>query len=139
MAARKKKTTGKRPSAQGPAKGRTGRSPTVAEYFANLDQEKRAGMEKLRRTLKALLPGAEECISYGVPAFRNPDGVVAYYAAMKSHLSFFPTSYPIEVCAQDLKGYATSRGTIRFPIDAPLPAALVKKLVKVRLRQMAKN
>jgi len=114
-----------------------GRPASVGEYFANLTPEKRVGLDKLRRTLKALFPGAEECISYGMPAFRNPVGVVAYYAAMKSHLSFFPTSYPIEVCAQELKGYKTSRGTIRFPIDIPLPRALVKKLVKVRLAQMA--
>ena len=112
---------------------------SVAEYFADLTPDKRSGLEKLRRTLKTLLPRAEECISYGMPAFRNPDGVVAYYAAMKAHLSFFPTSHPIEVCAKDLKAYQTSRGTIRFPIDAPLPAALVKKLIKVRLAQMAEK
>jgi uncharacterized protein YdhG (YjbR/CyaY superfamily) len=63
--------------------------------------------------------------------------VAVYYAAMKSHLSFFPTSHPIAVCAQELKGYATSRGTIRFPTDVPLPTALMKKLVKFRLAQMA--
>jgi uncharacterized protein YdhG (YjbR/CyaY superfamily) len=129
MAARKK-------TSKKAAKGRMGSAATVEAYFANLTPDKRAGLEKLRRTLKPLLPKAEECISYGVPAFRHPDGVVAYYAAMKSHLSFFPTSYPIEVCAKELKGYETSRGTIRFPIDAPLPAALVKKLIKARLTQM---
>lgn len=111
--------------------------PSVTKYFANLAPEKRAGLEKLRRALKALLPKAEECISYGVPAFRHPDGVVVYYAAMKTHLSLFPTSYPIEACAEDLKGYATSRGTIRFPVAAPLPAPLLKKLIKIRLEQMA--
>jgi len=112
---------------------------SVAGYLAALPSDKRAGLEKLRRTLKRLLPKAEECISYGIPAFRNPDGVIVYFAAMKSHLSFFPTSHPIEVCAQELKGYATSRGTIRFPIDTPLPDALVAKLVKVRLKQMAEK
>jgi uncharacterized protein YdhG (YjbR/CyaY superfamily) len=139
MAARKKGAVGKRPTGKSAAKG-TMRSPaTVGEYLENLAPEKRKGIGKLRSTLKALLPRAEECISYGVPAFRHPDGVVVYYAAMKSHLSFFPTSHPIEACARELKGYATSRGTIRFPIDVPLPAALVKKLVKVRLAQMAEK
>jgi uncharacterized protein YdhG (YjbR/CyaY superfamily) len=114
-----------------------GKPATVADYFANLTPDKRAGLEKIRRALKALLPKAEECISYGVPALRHPDGVVVYYAAMKTHLSFFPTSYPIEACAEDLKGYATSRGTIRFPIAKPLPAPLLKKLVRARLEQMA--
>jgi uncharacterized protein YdhG (YjbR/CyaY superfamily) len=112
---------------------------TVEGYFAALDPIKRAALAKFRRALKALLPKAEERISYGIPAFRHPDGVVVYYAAMKAHLSFFPTSYPIEACAADLEGYATSRGTIRFPIDKPLPTALVKKLVRVRLEQMARE
>jgi uncharacterized protein YdhG (YjbR/CyaY superfamily) len=120
-------------------KGGMAGTASVAGYLAALPPDKRAGLSRLRRTLKRLLPEAEECISYGIPAFRNPDGVIVYYAAMKSHLSFFPTSYPIEVCAQALKGYATSRGTIRFPIDIPLPDALVTKLVKVRLRQMAEK
>jgi len=137
MAARKG-TAGK--ATKGPmAKGRVKGGATVEGYLGALPEDKRAGLAKLRRTLKRLLPKAEECISYGIPAFRNPEGVIVYYAAMKSHLSFFPTSYPIEVCAQELKGYATSRGTIRFPIDAPLPAALVAKLVKIRLRQMAEK
>lgn len=110
---------------------------TVEGYFAKLPPGKRAGLEKLRRALRALLPKAEECISYGIPAFRHADGVVVYYAAMKAHLSFFPTSYPIEACAADLRGYQVSRGTIRFPIDEPLPPSLLKKLVRVRLEQMA--
>jgi uncharacterized protein YdhG (YjbR/CyaY superfamily) len=112
-------------------------SGSVEGYFAKLPPDKRAGLMQLRRTLKTLLPKAEECISYGMPAFRHPDGVVVYYAAMKAHLSFFPTSYPIEACAEDLREYQTSKGTIRFPIDTPLPVALVKKLVRVRLEQMA--
>jgi uncharacterized protein YdhG (YjbR/CyaY superfamily) len=112
---------------------------TVDDYFAKLDPVKRAALTKFHRALKALLPKAEECISYGIPAFRHPDGMVVYYAAMKAHLSLFPTSYPIEACAADLRGYETSRGTIRFPIDEPLPAALVKKIVRVRLEQMAEE
>jgi uncharacterized protein YdhG (YjbR/CyaY superfamily) len=108
----------------------------VKEYFARLPPDKRAALERFRRRLKALLPRAQECLSYGIPAFRRSEGVVVYYAAMKNHLSFFPTSYPIEACARELEGYATSRGTIRFPVDKPLPEALLKKLVRVRLEQM---
>jgi uncharacterized protein YdhG (YjbR/CyaY superfamily) len=111
----------------------------VQEYFARLTPDKRAALERFRRRLKALLPRAEECLSYGIPAFRHPEGVVVYYAAMKNHLSFFPTSHPIEACARELEGYATSRGTIRFPAEEPLPEGLLKKLVRVRLEQMAER
>lgn len=133
MAGLKKSISAKKASSGGKDAAR------LAGYFASLDSAKRAALESFRRVLKAILPKAEECISYGIPALRHPDGVVVYYAAMKAHLSFFPTSYPIEACADDLEGYETSRGTIRFPIDKPLPAALVKKLVRVRLRQMAEE
>lgn len=138
MAARKQMTREKNPSGKKPAARKMG-SATVDAYFASLEPGKRAALAKFRLTLKKLLPKAEDCISYGIPALRHPDGVVVYYAAMKSHLSFFPTSYPIEACADDLKEYETSRGTIRFPIDQPLPSALVKKLVRIRLEQMADN
>jgi uncharacterized protein YdhG (YjbR/CyaY superfamily) len=127
----KKKTAAK--------KAKSGPAASVAEYLAPLAPDTRATLEALRKTLKRLLPKAEECISYGVPAFRNGNGVVAYYAAFAGHCSFFPTSWPIEACARDLKGYVTSRGAIRFPIGKPLPAPLVKKLVQVRLDQMASH
>lgn len=142
MLARKKAVRGtpspkSAPKKAGAAKeSRMGNAATVAEYFARLSPDKRAALDRFRKALKALLPKAEECISYGIPAFRHPDGVVVYYAAMKAHLSFFPTSYPIEACAADLKAFATSRGTIRFPVEKPFPAALLKKLVGVRLAQM---
>jgi uncharacterized protein YdhG (YjbR/CyaY superfamily) len=110
---------------------------TVAAYFAALPPDKRARLEALRGVLKTLLPKAEECISYGIPAFRHPEGVVVYYAAMKNHLSFFPTSHPIEACKADLEGYVVSRGTVRLPLDAAPPKALLKKLVRVRLAQLA--
>ena len=140
MAVTKKASrTPPRPRTAAAKAGGMGDSASVAEYFSRLSPDKRMALDRFRKALKALLPKAEECISYGIPALRHPDGVVVYYAAMKSHLSFFPTSHPIEVCARDLEGYATSRGTIRFPIDEPLPPALVKKLVRVRLEDMARR
>lgn len=122
-----------------PAKRVMPKIESVAAYFAALAPERRAKLEALRKVLKAFLPKAEECISYGIPAFRHTEGVVVYYAAMKNHLSFFPTSYPIEACKADLAGYKTSRGTVQLPLDAPPPKALLKKLVRVRLRQMAES
>jgi uncharacterized protein YdhG (YjbR/CyaY superfamily) len=128
-----------RPEAKGraAAKPATAKGETVSGYFAALEPDRRRKLTALRKILKALLPKADECLSYGIPAFRNSGGVIVYYAAMKNHLSFFPTSYPIEACKADLKGYVTSRGTVRLPLDAPPPAALLKKLVRARLAQMA--
>jgi uncharacterized protein YdhG (YjbR/CyaY superfamily) len=118
---------------------RMGRAKTVPAYLAALAPDKRAALETLRLALKKLLPKAEDAISYGIPALKHPDGVVVYYAASAKHCSLFPTSWPIEACAADLKGYDTSKGTLRFPADKGLPAALLKKLVRARLDQMAQK
>ena len=108
----------------------------IDEYLKSLDKEKRTALQKLRKDIKAAAPGAEECISYKMPAFRFDGRILVYFAAMKKHCSFFPTSYPIKIHQTELKDYSTSKGTIRFPIDSPLPAALVRKLVKTRIAQI---
>lgn len=118
---------------------RMGKASTVPAYLAALAPVQRAALEKLRTALKKLLPRAQDVISYGIPALKHEDGVVVYYAAAAKHCSLFPTSWPIEACAADLKGYDTSRGTIRFAAEEGLPAALLKKLVTARLGQMAQK
>jgi uncharacterized protein YdhG (YjbR/CyaY superfamily) len=108
---------------------------TVSEYLTSLDADKRAALKKLRAAIKAAAPRAEECISYGIPAFRLNGKVLVWFHCATKHCSFFPGAYPIAACRRDLKKYSTSKGTIRFPPDKPLPAALVRKLVKARIAE----
>jgi uncharacterized protein YdhG (YjbR/CyaY superfamily) len=109
---------------------------TVDEYLAGLSPENRAALQNVRRAVHAAAPGAEECISYGMPAFRLHGKLIAGFKAAASHCSFHPMSgETVATLAADLAGYATSRGTIRFPARAGLPATLVRKLVKTRVAE----
>jgi len=113
------------------------KAKTINEYLAAVSPDKRAALEKLRRAIRAAAPKAEECISYGVPAFRlNGKFLVAFGAAAK-HCSFYPGVFPIDAYKKELKGFGTSKGTIRFPADRPLPGVLVRKLVKARIAAIA--
>ena len=92
-------------------------------------------LEKLRQIIKAAAPEAEEVISYGMPAFRL-NGMLVYFAGFKNHYSFFPgNSSLIAAMAEELKGYKTSKGTIQFELDKPVPVALIKKIVKARVME----
>jgi uncharacterized protein YdhG (YjbR/CyaY superfamily) len=105
------------------------------KYFASLPPASRATLEKLRKSIRAAAPDATEGISYGMPTFRHHGGLVAY-AAFKDHCSLFPMSGTlIDELADELKGYVTSKGTIRFEIGTSLPAALVRKIVKARIAE----
>jgi len=109
----------------------------IDEYLAGLDQPKRATLERLRATILEIVPDAEECISYGTPAFKLEGKVVAGFAAFKNHLSYLPHSGSVfPELADDLERYSMSKGALHFPIDRPLPKALVKKLIAVRRRQL---
>lgn len=106
----------------------------VELYFARLPAEVRATLEKLRKTIRATAPKAVEVIWYQMPTFKLNDRPLVTIAAFKNHCSLFPMSYAILNAYKDeLKSYHTSKGTIRFPLDQPLPAALVKKIVKARI------
>lgn len=106
-------------------------------YLAALDEPKRGTLEHLRRTILDVVPDADQCISYGMPAFKVDGKVVAGFAAFKNHLSYFPHSGSVlPELSDDLVGYAVTKGTLRFPIDAPLPEALVTKLIAVRRGQL---
>ena len=105
---------------------------TFDGYLAALSDEKRAALEKLRKDIRAAAPSAEECISYGVPAFRLDGRFLVALGAASSHCSFYPGS-ALDAYKQDLKNYETSKGTVRFQASKPLPAALVRKLVKARI------
>ncbi|HEU4391210.1 MAG TPA: DUF1801 domain-containing protein [Blastocatellia bacterium] len=104
---------------------------TIDEYLAGVSDDKREALEKLRQIIKAAAPRAEECISYGLPGFR---GLVSF-GAWANHCALYAGALPIAVHREALKGYETSKGTIRFAPDKPLPAALVRKLIKTRIAE----
>ena len=112
---------------------------TIDEYLAGVGGEQRAALEKLRKAIRAAAPKAEECISYALPAFRLHERFLVAFGPAARHCSFYPGSHPIEVCRAELKKYETSKGTIRFPADKPLPPALVRKLVRARVAQIEKR
>jgi uncharacterized protein YdhG (YjbR/CyaY superfamily) len=115
-----------------------GRPGTIDEYLARLSDDERAALERLRKTIRAAAPKAEECISYGIPAFRLDGRLVAGFSASAAHCSYFPMSgSTVKALQHDLAGYDTSKGAIRFATDRPLPAALVRKLVKARIAEGA--
>ncbi len=113
-----------------------GKPTTIDGYLAALSDDKRATLEKIRKAIRAAAPKAEECISYGIPAFRLDGRLVAGFSASARHCSFFPMSgSTVETLQDELAGYETSKGTIRFAADRPLPAALVRKLVRARIAE----
>ena len=113
----------------------TGKAKTIDEYLAPLSADKRAALEKLRKTIRAAAPKAEECISYQIPAYRQ-DGMLVGFGATANHCAFYlMSSSTVEAHQDELKDYDTSKGTIRFQADDPLPAALVRKLVKARIAE----
>jgi uncharacterized protein YdhG (YjbR/CyaY superfamily) len=109
---------------------------TIDEYLAAVDPKKRAALEKLRKAIKAAAPKVEECISYQIPAFRLEGKFLVGFGAAAKHCAFYPGASPIQVHKRDLASYDTSKGTIRFKPDKPLPAALVRRLVKTRIAEM---
>jgi len=109
-------------------------SKTVDEYLARVNPKQRAALQKLRRTIRTVMPNAEECISYGIPAFRLNGRSVVFFGAWADHCSFYPgSSATLKKFRDDLKDFETSKGTIRFSPQKPLPSALVKRLVKARI------
>ena len=120
---------------QAAAQARAGRPKTIDEYLAALSEDKRTALEKLRKTIRAAAPKAEECISYQICAFRH-NGMLVGFGATANHCAFYLMSSTTLGAYQDeLKGYDTSKGTIRFQADKPLPVALVRKLVKARIAE----
>jgi uncharacterized protein YdhG (YjbR/CyaY superfamily) len=111
---------------------------TIDEFLAEVTPDKRATLEKLRKAIRSIVPKAEECITYGVAAFRLNGKPIAGFAAAANHCSYFPMSSKTIVTLQnDLKNYDTSKGAIRFAVDKPLPAALIRKLLKTRMAEIA--
>jgi uncharacterized protein YdhG (YjbR/CyaY superfamily) len=114
----------------------TGSQKDVAKYLARVPKPARSALNKIRAAIRSAVPReAAETISYGIPAFKHK-GVLVWYAAFSSHCSLFPTAAVIEAFKDGLEGFSTSKGTIKFPLDKPLPIVLIKKIVKARVKQL---
>ena len=110
---------------------------TVDEYLAAAPEPQRSTLTRLRSDLRALLPEAIETISYGMPAFKQGGKAIAGYAYFKAHCSYFPHSGTVlPAIGDDLAGYEWTKGTLKFPIDQPLPVTLLRNLVETRLDQL---
>jgi uncharacterized protein YdhG (YjbR/CyaY superfamily) len=108
---------------------------SVDEYLRGVPEPARSTLIKMRAAIRSVVPpAATETISYRIPAFKT-DGVLVWFAAFSDHCSLFPTASVIEAFKNELKGFSTSKGTVHFPTNMPLPTALIKKMVKARLAQ----
>ena len=109
-----------------------GKPATIDQYLAPLPADQRDALQKLRKTIRAAAPGVEECISYGMPGFRYDGRMLVWFGAAVKHCAFYPGGV-VQAYAKELAAFETSKGTIRFQPDRPLPAALVRKIVKERI------
>ena len=108
----------------------------IDEYLASLEEPKRSTLAQLRVTIMEIVPDAEQGISYGMPAFKLRGKTIAGFAAFKEHLSYLPHSGSvIPELAAETAGYTSTKGSLHFPVDEPLPKPLVRRLLNVRMRQ----
>lgn len=111
---------------------------TINDYLATVDSQKRAALNRLRKAIRAAAPRAEECISYQLPAFRLDGRMLVWFGAGAKHCSFYPGAV-VQAFNSALRDYATSKGTIRFQPDHPIPVGLVRKLVQARRQQLKRR
>ena len=113
---------------------------TMDDYIAAQPVKTRAVLERMRKVLRKALPGADEVISYGMPAYKLKGKVVVYFAGWKEHYAIYPASMTVAKAFQeDLKPYEQSKGTIRFPLDAAMPVKLIERIAKYRLDEVAEK
>ncbi len=109
---------------------------TIDEYLAGVNADHREALQELRQTIQAVAPNAEECISYAIPAVRLNGRLLVGFAAWSNHCSFYPmSSETLKKFRNELRNFQTSKGTLRFSPDKPMPVALVKKLLKARIAE----
>ena len=108
---------------------------TVDEYLAALRKDQRVALERLRQTIHSVAPRAEECISYQLPAFRLDGRMLVWFGAGANHCAFYPSGI-VQDFADELKDFKISKGTIRFQPDHPLPATLVRRIVRARMARI---
>jgi uncharacterized protein YdhG (YjbR/CyaY superfamily) len=109
-------------------------SKTIDEYIAVFPKNVQSILEELRQAIREAAPEAKETISYQMPAFKL-NGILVYFAAFKNHIGFYPTSSGIEAFKEKLSPYETSKGTVRFPINEPIPFDLIKEMVRFRVKE----
>jgi uncharacterized protein YdhG (YjbR/CyaY superfamily) len=107
---------------------------TIDEYIATFPKDVQVILEELRQTIREAAPEAEEVISYQMPAFKL-NGMLVWFAAFKNHIGFFPKASTIKAFREELSEYELSKGTVRFPLNKPIPFALVKKMVKFGVKK----
>jgi uncharacterized protein YdhG (YjbR/CyaY superfamily) len=107
---------------------------SVDEYISSFPKPTQKLLQQMRRTIHSAAPAATEAIKYGIPTFVL-NGNLVHFGGFKNHVSFFPTSAPVEVFRRELSNYETTKGTIHFPLDKPLPLALIRKMVLYRVTQ----
>jgi uncharacterized protein YdhG (YjbR/CyaY superfamily) len=107
---------------------------TVDEYISNFPKNIQNILENLRKTISKSAPNAEEAISYQIPTFKL-NGNLVHFAAYKNHIGFYPTPSGIEAFIEELSPYEVSKGTVKFPIDEPIPFDLVRKIVEYRVKE----
>jgi|ERR1051326_1425193 uncharacterized protein YdhG (YjbR/CyaY superfamily) len=108
---------------------------TVAEYLARVPEPARSALNQMRAAIREVAPPeTTEVISYNIPAFKHRK-VLVWYAAFAHHCSLFPTGAVIEQCKDELRGYATAKGTVQFPLDRPMPLELIRKLTRARVER----
>ncbi len=107
---------------------------TTDEYIAGFPKDVQTVLGSMRKAIKQAAPDSEEKISYQMPAFFQ-NGILVWYAAYKNHIGFYPKTSAIEAFKEELSGYKCSKGTVQFPINKPLPIALIKKIVKFRIAE----
>ena len=112
----------------------------VTAHLSKIPQPQKATLEALRQTILEIIPDAEEVISYGFPGYRLGGKIICGFDAFKNHCSFFPhSSLVIPELEKELVNYKTSKGALQFAVDKPLPKALVRKLIKTRMRLLAQS
>lgn len=113
------------------------KSKSIDEFISGFPPEVQETLEELRREIRKVAPEAAETISYGILTFKLNGRNLVHFSAYKNHIGFYPTSSPMDVFKKDLSVYEVSKGTVRFPLDKPIPFALVKKIVAFRVREVS--
>jgi uncharacterized protein YdhG (YjbR/CyaY superfamily) len=108
---------------------------TIDEFIARYPENVRVVLQELRRVIRESAPGAEETISYGIPTFDLNGKHLVHFSAYRSHVGFYPTPSGIEAFKKELSHFKTSKGTVQFPLDKPIPFDLVKRIVKFRVKE----
>jgi uncharacterized protein YdhG (YjbR/CyaY superfamily) len=107
---------------------------TIDEYITSFPKNVQAILQQVRQVIKETAPQAQEIISYSMPAFKQ-SGILVWFAAFKNHIGFFPKASAMEAYKEKLSSYQTRKGTIRFPLDKPIPVELIKEIVRFRVKE----